>query len=290
MKELVVLSGKGGTGKTSILASFAALAKNKVIADCDVSAADLYLLLSPAVKEQHEFWSGQVAWIDEKKCTRCSLCQEMCHFNAIAEFRVVPHTCEGCGLCSAICPAGAITMQPSLAGHWFVCESKYGSLIYAKLGIAKENSGKLVSLVRQKALQTAVREGTELIICDGPPGIGCPVISSLSGADLALLVTEPTLSGRSDLERILSVCDHFNVTPFVCINKWDINEDNTRQIETYCADHRVRIIQKIPFDNVVTKAIIDNRPVVEYSHGSTSRCIEDMWHKIEKIVCNQGGY
>ena len=231
MQEVVVLSGKGGTGKTSIVGSFAALAKSKVLVDCDVDAATLHLLLQPAIREKHEFWSGQVAVIDEEKCTQCGLCQEQCRFAAIKDFNVDAISCEGCGFCSHICPAEAITMKENMAGHWFISDTRYGSLVHARLGIAQENSGKLVALVRQQARQMAEKKGADYIISDGPPGIGCPVISSLSGANLALLVTEPTLSGIHDLERVLGVCHHFGVPALVCINKYDINEDNTHQIE-----------------------------------------------------------
>lgn len=179
MKEVVVLSGKGGTGKTSIVGSFAALAQRKVLADCDVDAADLHLLLSPSVKEKHEFWSGQIAIIDEEKCTQCGLCQDVCHVAAITDFKVDPVSCEGCGFCFHICPAEAIIMKESLSGHWFISDTKYGPLVHARLGIAQENSGKLVALVRQQAKQIAEKQGFDYIISDGPPGIGCPVISSL---------------------------------------------------------------------------------------------------------------
>jgi len=211
MKEVVILSGKGGTGKTSIVGSFAAIAKNKVMADCDVDAADLHLLLAPSVKEEKEFRSGQVAVIDEEKCTQCGLCQDVCRFDAITDFEVDPISCEGCGFCSHICPVEAISMKESLSGFWFTSNTKYGPLVHARLGIAQENSGKLVALVRQRAKEIAESDGLDYIISDGPPGIGCPVISSLSGANLALLVTEPTLSGIHDLERVLGVCHHFGI-------------------------------------------------------------------------------
>jgi len=180
MKEIVILSGKGGTGKTTIVGSFAALVKRKVLADCDVDAADLHLLLSPAERQKNEFWSGQVAHIDEEKCTQCGLCQELCRFNAITDFKVDAVSCEGCGFCAHICPVEAITMQENMSGHWFISDTRYGPLVHARLGIAQENSGKLVAVVRQQAKQIAEEKGLDYIISDGPPGIGCPVISSLS--------------------------------------------------------------------------------------------------------------
>jgi len=284
VKEVVVLSGKGGTGKTSFVGSFAALAKGAVLADCDVDAADLHLLLQPARREKHEFWSGQTAFIAEDRCTQCGLCQELCRFKAIKDFRVDPISCEGCGFCSRICPTEAITMKENLAGHWFISNTRYGSLVHARLGIAQENSGKLVALVRQQARQMAEKNGADYIISDGPPGIGCPVISSLSGANLALLVTEPTLSGIHDLERVLGVCQHFGVPALVCINKYDINEDNTHQIERYCLSQGVEVAARIPFDNTVTKAMVAGLPVVEYSRNGVSHQIEALWELVLKSL------
>jgi MinD superfamily P-loop ATPase len=286
MKEIVVLSGKGGTGKTSIVGSFAALAQNKVLADCDVDAADLHLLLAPSLREKNEFWSGQVASIDEERCTQCGLCQELCRFNAIRDFRVDPVSCEGCGFCAHVCPDEAITMKENMSGYWFISDTRYGPLVHARLGIAQENSGKLVAVVRQQAKQIAEKEGKGLIISDGPPGIGCPVISSLSGASLALLVTEPTLSGIHDLERVLGVCRHFGVPAMVCINKYDLNEQNTRRIENYCLGQGVEIAGKVPFDNVVTESIVQEVPVVVYSSGRVTQETERMWHTLSKMIMN----
>ena len=284
MKEIVVLSGKGGTGKTSIVGSLAVLAKRKVLADCDVDAADLHLLLSPSVKQESEFWSGQVAYIDEDRCTECGLCQDLCRFGAIKDFRVDPVACEGCGFCLHICPVEAITMEENMSGRWFISDTKYGPLVHARLGIAQENSGKLVAVVRQQARQIAEEQNLDYIISDGPPGIGCPVISSLSGASLALLVTEPTLSGMHDLERVLGVCRHFGVPAMVCVNKYDLNEDNTRQIETYCSTQGVELASKIPFDNVVTEALVRGVPVVEYSDGRVSWEIGALWQKVSRVM------
>jgi MinD superfamily P-loop ATPase len=280
MKELVVLSGKGGTGKTSIVGSLAALAGDKVLADCDVDAADLHLLLEPVVRQKHEFWSGQVAVIDQEKCTQCGLCPDLCHFEAIDDFTVDLVSCEGCGFCRRICPVEAITMRENLSGHWFISDTRYGPLVHARLGIAQENSGKLVALVRQQAREMAEKQGAAFIISDGPPGIGCPVISSLSGASLALLVTEPTLSGIHDLERVLGVCRHFGVPALVCINKYDINEENSRRIEDYCLKQKVEVAARIPFDNIVTEAMVKGQPVVQYSDSPVSRRIKLLWQNI----------
>jgi len=284
MKEVVVLSGKGGTGKTSIVGSFAAIARNKVLADGDVDAADLHLLLQPTVPDEHEFWSGQVAVIDREKCTRCGLCQELCRFKAIEDFRVDTASCEGCGFCSNICPAEAITMAENLAGHWSISDTRYGPLVHARLGIAQENSGKLVATVRQQAREMAERLELDYIITDGPPGIGCPVISCLSGADLALVVTEPTLSGIHDLERVLGVCHHFGIPAMVSINKYDINEGNTHQIEGYCLSQGVEVANRIPFDNIVTEAIGRGLPVVEYARNGVSHQIEALWEIVSKSL------
>jgi MinD superfamily P-loop ATPase len=284
MKDIVVLSGKGGTGKTSIVASFAALAPSKVLADCDVDAADLHLLLKPKVKEEKEFWSGQVAFIDEEKCTECGLCQELCRFGAVKDFKVDPVSCEGCGFCYHVCPVDAITMKDNMSGHSFISETKYGYLCHARLGIGQENSGKLVALVRQNAKLIAERENLGYIITDGPPGIGCPVISSLSGASLALLVTEPTLSGIHDLERVIGVCRHFGVPALVCINKYDINEENTYRIESYCGNEGIEVAARISFDNVVTEAIVQGLPVVEYSDNKVTQQIKELWQTISVKV------
>ena len=280
MKEIVVLSGKGGTGKTSIVASFAALAQSKVLADCDVDAADLHLLLKTQAKEEKEFWSGQVAFIDDDKCTECGLCQELCRFGAIKDFKVDPVSCEGCGFCYHVCPVDAIAMKDSMSGHSFISETKYGYLCHARLGIAQENSGKLVALVRQNAKLISERENMDYIITDGPPGIGCPVISSLSGASLALLVTEPTLSGIHDLERVIGVCHHFGVPVLVCINKYDLNEENTSRIERYCGKEGIEVAARIPFDNVMTEAIVQGLPVVEYSSNKVTQQIKELWQII----------
>lgn len=280
MREVVVLSGKGGTGKTSIVGSFAALVQKKVLVDCDVDAADLHLILKPVTRENHEFWSGQVAFIDKEKCTRCGLCQELCRFKAIKDFRVDPVSCEGCGFCSHICPAEAIAMRENLSGHWFISDTRYGPLVHARLGIAQENSGKLVALVRQQARLLAEKNGFHLLINDGPPGIGCPVISSLSGASLALLVTEPTLSGIHDLKRVLGVCRHFGVPALACINKYDLNEDNSGRIERFCQEQGIEVVSRLPFDNIVTEALANGMPVVEYSKDGITQDIRMLWQRV----------
>jgi MinD superfamily P-loop ATPase len=280
MQEVVVLSGKGGTGKTSIAGSFAALASSKVLVDCDVDAADLHLILQPTYQTEQEFWSGHTAVIDPGKCIQCGLCGGLCRFEAIKRYRVDPLSCEGCGFCSRVCPVAAIAMENSLAGHWFVSNTLYGYLVHAKLGTAQENSGKLVATVRKEARYIAEKDNLDFIISDGPPGIGCPVISSLSGTNLAVLVTEPTLSGIHDLERVLQVCRHFEVPAMVCINKYDINLENSKKIENYCREESIEVAVRVPFDNVVTEAMIKGIPVVEFSDGQASQEIKKLWSRV----------
>lgn len=282
MKEIVILSGKGGTGKTSIVGSLAAIADSKIMVDCDVDAADLHLLLRPSVKEERDFISGKTATINEKECNQCGLCQDLCRFDAIRDYTVDPVSCEGCGFCYHICPVEAIQMKECISGRWFISDTAYGPLVHARLGIGEENSGKLVALIRGKAREIAEKENLDYIISDGPPGIGCPVISSLSGVDLALLVTEPTLSGIQDLERVIQVCRHFGIPAVLCINKYDLNEDNTHRIEKYCLDEGIEIVAHVPFDNIVTESIVQGIPVVEYSKGNVSAKISEIWQHISE--------
>jgi len=283
MKQIVVISGKGGTGKSVITASFASLAKNKVMADCDVDAADLYLLLHPTVKETHEFSGGKTAFIDERRCSQCGKCQEVCRFEAIDNCVVDPISCEGCGVCFHICPEKAIKMVDDLSGKWFISETKYGPFVHAKLGIAEVNSGKLVTLVRQNAKFIAEKEKRDFVIIDGPPGIGCPVIASLSGVDIALIVTEPTLSGIHDLERIVGVAHHFGIKGVVCINKYDLNLIITQKIEEYCRHNNIELVGKIPFDISVIEALVRGLPIVEYSNNQVTHEIKNLWEKILEI-------
>lgn len=285
MKEVVVLSGKGGTGKTSLVACFAALTPRKVLADCDVDAANLHLLLRPLVKEVNEFWSGQKAAIAAEQCSACGACRTVCRFGAITEESppaVDEVSCEGCGFCARVCPAGAISMQPTLAGHWFFSVTPYGPMVHAKLGIAQENSGKLVAQVRNKAKAVATEGGYPYLITDGPPGIGCPVISSLSGADLALLVTEPTLAGRHDLARIAGLCRHFRVPLLVCVNKFDLSEENTRQIEEYCRREGMELAGKIPFDPAVARALAQGVPLVDYGENDAAAAVKELWQQVAR--------
>jgi len=304
MRQITVISGKGGTGKTVITGSFAALAKSKVMADCDVDASNLHLLLHPKPKESHDFKGSKVASIDEDKCNQCGKCQEVCRFNAITpacprkhsgaagrqagrnhQFLIDSFSCEGCGACVLVCPKEAITLQEELTGQWFIGDTKYGSMVYAKLGIAEENSGKLVTVVREKAQDVALKEKADYVIIDGPPGIGCPVIATLSGVDVALVVTEPTLSGIHDMERVIGVCKHFRVKPFICINKYDLNPKNSERIKGYACSNSVEVLGEIPFDEKVIEAVTQGVPIVEYTSSETSQLIEQMW---KRLVDNLG--
>ena len=281
MKQITVISGKGGTGKTVLTASFSALAKNKVMADCDVDAADLHLLLHPVIKERHDFEGGVTAKIDEEVCIRCRKCIDICRFDAITDkIKVDPISCEGCALCSRICPVEAIKMEDNICGEWFVSETKYGPLVHAKLGIAEENSGKLVTKVRQIAKEIAKNKGMDYVIIDGPPGIGCPVIASLTGVDVAVIVTEPTLSGIHDMERVLDVASHFEVDSKVVVNKYDLNIDNSKQIMSFCREKNIELAGLIPFSREVSESIVKGITIVEYMQNDVSKEIISIWQKI----------
>jgi len=283
MKQIVIISGKGGTGKTVLTASFAALAEKKVMADCDVDAADLHLLLEPEIKERNLFKSGKTAIIDKEKCTGCGKCRELCRFDAITKDYIVdPVACEGCTFCSFICPEDAIKMEENITGEWFVSNTRFGSMVHAKLGIAEENSGKLVSLVRSKAKELAEREGLDWVIIDGSPGIGCPVIASISGVNCALIVTEPTMSGLHDADRVAQVAKHFNVPVKMVINKYDLNLDTSEIIAEYCQDNMIQLIGRIPFNKAVVEAMVQRKTIVEFAEGEVKNEICNIWEKLQK--------
>jgi MinD superfamily P-loop ATPase len=282
MKQLTVISGKGGTGKTSITAAFASLAKNAVFADCDVDAADLHLILKPQIKKTTEFHGLKIADIDRDKCTNCKKCFESCKFDAInKDIELIKESCEGCGVCEYVCPVDAIRMVTRASGFAYISETRFGPMAHAVLKTAEEASGKLVTLVRENAKKLSEEKRKDLVLIDGPPGIGCPVIASLTGVDLVLVVTEPTLSAIHDLERIIGVAHHFKIPAIVCINKCDINLDNTDKIEQYCKENNIGIVGNLPYDNIMTEAMIHEKTVIEYYNGDLSNKIINMWNEIK---------
>jgi MinD superfamily P-loop ATPase len=279
MRQLTILSGKGGTGKTTLTASFAVLAKNAVVADCDVDAPDLHLLLHPEIIETQEFSGSKVAVIDETKCFEWGLCRKKCRFKAVTrDLKVDPIVCEGCGVCTVVCPSGAVTLTERISGYAYISKTKYGFMSHALLNPSEGNSGKLVTLVRQNATLLSKQEKSDLIIIDGPPGIGCPVIASVTGVDAGLVVTEPTLSGIHDLKRALQLLEHFGVTPLVCVNMYDINLDNTEKIIGFCKENGIKVAGKVPFNPKVTEAMVNGKTIVEYAPESdVAKEIENIW-------------
>jgi MinD superfamily P-loop ATPase len=277
MKEIVVISGKGGTGKTTLTASLAALWENKVIADCDVDAADMHLLLRPSIRKKSEFYSGVRAVIDRDSCTECGRCLEVCKFGAISsDFIVSEIDCEGCGVCPYFCPVEAISLEDRHSGEWYISDTRFGPMVHARLGIAEDNSGKLVSLIRRQAKLLAEERQLDTILIDGSPGIGCPVISSITGASLVLVVTEPTVSGIHDMERILGLAEHFRIPAVTVINKSDLNEEMAKTIETETQKHHAPVIGRIPYDPVITQAMVAGKTVVEYNKGSLKEKIKEV--------------
>jgi MinD superfamily P-loop ATPase len=291
MKELVVISGKGGTGKTSITAAFAALTRNAVLADCDVDAADLHIVLSPSVRQTSDFSGGKQAAIDANKCIGCGRCATMCRFEAIRldgpandviekTYAVDPVACEGCKVCVEFCPVKAIGFHDTVNGQWFISDTRFGPMVHAKLGIAEENSGKLVTLIRRAAKEIAEERKLDLVLVDGSPGIGCPVIASITGADLVLIVTEPTLSGRHDLGRVTDLAANFGIKALLCINKADINPQMTAQIGEEARKRGITVVGEIPYDDAFTKAQIMKATVPEYTGGEVTERIKALWRQV----------
>ena len=290
-KELVVISGKGGTGKTSIVASFAALAGRAVLADCDVDAADLHLVLEPKIIRRESFSGGKRARIMTGHCTACGKCEELCRFDAIyfggpgngrvdKTFYIDPIACEGCGVCAWFCPENAIEFGPVVNGEWSISETRYGPMVHAKLGIAEENSGKLVSTVRTAARKLAEQRGLDTVIIDGSPGIGCPVIASITGANLVLIVTEPTLSGKHDLERVADLTRHFDIPAMVCVNKWDLNPQIAEEIESAARKRGLEIAGRVRYDLAVTAAQVRSLSVVEHQNDGPAEDIRAVWNVV----------
>jgi MinD superfamily P-loop ATPase len=282
LKELIVISGKGGTGKTSLLGAFASLAKDKVLCDADVDAADLYLILEPEIKERQDFQEGHRAVIDREKCTECGLCRELCRFHAISpEFKVDPIDCEGCGVCVYFCPEDAIDFPIKTCGELFISETRCGPMVHARLGIAEDNSGKLVTLTRKHAKELATERGFDLILTDGPPGLACPVIASIAGATGVLIVTEPTLSGHHDMDRVVELAHHFEIPAYVCVNKFDLNPSMTDTIEAYAQDRGLPVMGRIPFDPSFTEAMVQKQTIIEYDGSSNAaRAVKGIWERL----------
>lgn len=289
MPELVVLSGKGGTGKTSLVGALAALTRNQVFCDADVDAADLHLLLEPTILERHDFYAGHRAVIREDACLKCGDCLNWCRFHAISEdFRVNPLLCEGCGACWTLCPEGAIDFPENLCGQWFLSETRFGPLVHARLGVAAENSGKLVTLIRQEARELAKTRGLDWIITDGPPGIGCPVIASLGDASAVLIITEPSVSGQHDLERIASLADHFRLPSFVLVNKADLHWPSARAIRRFCDLEGYHFLGYLPFTPSFTQAQVEGKTILEYDNNERIKpVLVGLWEKLRQEIQKQ---
>lgn len=286
MKQITVLSGKGGTGKTTITASFAVLAHDIVMVDCDVDAPDLHMLLHPQIIKTQEFRGSKLAIVDRTRCIECGLCQNSCRFDAINDsIQIDPVSCEGCGVCVVVCPEEAINLQERISGYAFISKTKYGTMSHARLNPGEANSGKLVTLVRHNARQIAEEKNLDLILIDGPPGIGCPVIASVTGVDAGLVVTEPTMSGIHDLDRALQLLNHFNILPLVCINQYDINRKNTEKIVKFCEKNKVEVAGKISFDPTVTEAMVAGKTIVEHSpENKVSQEIKTAWKRVLSVL------
>lgn len=279
MKQLTVISGKGGTGKTTLTAAFASLAEKAVLADCDCDASDLQLILTPDVREKEDY-VGSAAAIKVEDCSMCGRCREVCHFDAIDEdITISEMRCEGCGACVIACPEDALEMKEEKTGTVFTSDTRFGPMVHAELEIGEEASGKLVNRVRRKAEDMAGEE--DLVLIDGSPGIGCPVIASIKGVDQALVVAEPTVSGVHDLKRVLEVAEHFGVKASVCINKCDINPEKTGEIKDFCSRENISVFGEIPYDDVATEAMIEEDTLVEYTDSRLSEEVEKIWRKIE---------
>ncbi len=290
MKQIVIISGKGGTGKTVITGAFTAVAKSAVFADCDVDAANLHLILNPEIKKSEKFTGGKVASINQKKCIKCGKCLYLCRFSAVKTIRTYDGkfksitidnvSCEGCGVCVWNCPVNAIDFDKKLCGEIFVSDTRYGPFVHARLGIAEENSGKLVTAVKQKAKEIAEKQKKDYVIIDGPPGTGCPVIASLANVDIALIVTEPTVSGIHDMQRIIKLIRHFDIKAAVVINKYDINVEKTVEIKKICKKENLKVVACFPFSEKIIQAIVKRMPFTEFCDGPIMQEIFSLWEKI----------
>ena len=282
IREIVIVSGKGGTGKTSLAAAFAALAKNGILCDADVDAADLHLLMQPEVKERTDFMGGSKAVINPDLCTGCGTCRTLCRFDAISDrYEVDPIRCEGCGVCVDFCPEQAIDFPVQRCGEWYISATRFGPMVHARLGIAEENSGRLVSLVRKETRQLAEERGLDLILTDGPPGIGCPVIAAIGGATALVIVVEPTVSGIHDMERVVDLAAHFRVPGMVIVNKYDLNVEMAETIEKLAVQRNLVVLGRVPFDPVFTRSMVQGQTLFEYGEETPTRqVVRDIWAKI----------
>lgn len=286
MKQITIVSGKGGTGKTSITSAFASIAQSKILVDCDVDAADLFLIAQPEILERHEYEGGKIAVIDTEVCTNCGICEELCRFDAISlvdgQTTISEFSCDGCKLCEIACPVDAIKMEENMDSRWFKSDTRFGPMIHAKLGIGEDNSGKLVTKIRDIASKMAKEQKLETVLIDGPPGIGCPVISTLTGVDVALMVTEPTLSGMHDLNRLIALAKGFKLKSYVLINKFDLNPNISDEIEALCQNEGLEVLARIPFNRDFVDAMVNQQTVVEYAPKSDlSRTLKEVWHRLE---------
>ena len=282
IREIVIVSGKGGTGKTSLAAAFAALAKNGILCDADVDAADLHLLMQPEVKERTDFMGGSKAVINPDLCTGCGTCRTLCRFDAISDrYEVDPIRCEGCGVCVDYCPEQAIDFPVQRCGEWYISATRFGPMVHARLGIAEENSGRLVSLVRKETRQLAEERGLDLILTDGPPGIGCPVIAAIGGATALVIVVEPTVSGIHDMERVVDLAAHFRVPGMVIVNRYDLNVEMAETIEKLAVQRNLVVLGRVPFDPVFTRSMVQGQTLFEYgAETPTRQVVRDIWAKI----------
>ena len=288
MKEIVIISGKGGTGKTSIISAFASLAESKVLCDADVDAADLHLIMAPEIKERHDFDAGHMAKIDPDKCTECGICRELCRWNAISEdYEVDEIECEGCGVCYYFCPEKAIEFPINTCGEWFISHTRFGPMAHARLGLAEENSGKLVALIRKEGTEMAEEKGLDYLLTDGPPGVGCPVIASMGGASAVLIVAEPTVSGKHDMERVSELAAFFKVPAMLCVNKFDLNPEMGEAIEAFASEKNVKVIGRVPFDPDFTRAMVAGKTIMEFNEqGEACQAVKAIWENLIKNIEN----
>ncbi|WP_406659903.1 ATP-binding protein [Methanolobus sp. ZRKC3] len=290
VKQMTIISGKGGTGKTTICSAFASLAENAVVADCDVDAADMHLILKPDIIEANDFYGLKVANIDADLCTRCKECVSSCRFAAISEnVEIDAYSCEGCAVCEYVCPQNAMSMIERKAGEYFSSMTRFGPMAHAKLGIGEEASGKLVSTVRKSAMELVMSADKGLVVIDGPPGTGCAVIAAITGVDLVLIVTEPTVSGIHDLERVLEVAEHFRIPAAVCINKYDINKENTQIIQDYCIGREIEIVGLLPYDRTPVDAMLNGKTVIEFAENEFTSGVLSVWENVHNILFSRQG-